>query len=362
MFSHQYMQNVGAAAAESKSMYKGYVNAGIIEGLFAFKIPVYLNMPKTASPSPDIAITETQIHVDNQASEPIFAELLVTTNYAVDLEYRWLLYSYETECWGELVAWDSQKQQITITNLKSGDYLLQGEVRVVGSNNAESVVCGMNYVNEKYKEEGTDDEVDSDHQDDTSFAKPVEEAGEKYASYQGLDFYLDQEGFKRCYSEAGEPIVNQFACDGEFTYYFQLDGTCMRNRLTYHPDGEHILYFDEYGHEVFSNFANVKVTMEGAAVDDYCFFDVYGFLYVNVITYDQTGTKLYYANEYGVMEHGKWFRFSDDAKWADGSAFDRAGGDYGYAMEDCSLMTNQYTYDTNGNLCYMQGNGVAKYN
>ena len=61
------------------------------------------------------------------------------------------------------------------------------------------------------------------------------------------------------------------------------------------------------------------------------------------------------------MDRSKWFRFSDTAKWADGTPFDRAGGDYGYAQSDCSLMTNRYAYDWNGTRCYLQGNGVAKY-
>lgn len=27
-------------------------------------------------------------------------------------------------------------------------------------------------------------------------------------------------------------------------YYFKSDGTPMKDRLTYHPDGEHIIYLD----------------------------------------------------------------------------------------------------------------------
>lgn len=178
----------------------------------------------------------------------------------------------------------------------------------------------------------------------------------------GLMFYKDyQTGNVYCYYEDGTPVINSFACDGEYTYFFQADRTAMKNRLTYHPDGVHIIYFDGDGHEVFSNFANVKKTIAGESVNDYCFFDVYGYLYVDVVTYDKSGKKLYYANEYGVMDRSKWFRFSDTAKWADGTPFDRAGGDYGYATADCSLMTNRYTTDWNGNRCYMQGNGVAKY-
>lgn len=35
--------------------------------------------------------------------------------------------------------------------------------------------------------------------------------------------------------------------DGKWTYYLQYDGTPMKDRLTYHPDGEHIIYLDANG-------------------------------------------------------------------------------------------------------------------
>lgn len=169
--------------------------------------------------------------------------------------------------------------------------------------------------------------------------------------WDGTHYYLD----------SGQMVRNSFFCDGTYTCYLQADGTPMKDRLTYHPDGIHVIYFDEYGHEVFSNFANVKKTIAGVPVDDYCFFDVNGYLYVDVVTYDMTGTVLYYANPYGVLERGKWFGFSDSVAWADGTPFDKAGGKYGYANADGTLMTNQWTYDWEGRMCYMQGNGVALY-
>ena len=184
----------------------------------------------------------------------------------------------------------------------------------------------------------------------------------KFASYDGCDFWRDANGNVTCIRQSdGSSVINEFKCDGTYTYYFQADGTAMRDRLTYHPDGVHVIYFDEYGHEVFSNFANVKKTISGQSVDDYCFFDVYGYLYVDVVTYDQTGTKLYYANPYGVMDRGKWFEFSDSVKWADGTPFDKAGGKYGYANADGTLMKDTYTYNWEGRLVYMQGNGVMMY-
>ena len=180
---------------------------------------------------------------------------------------------------------------------------------------------------------------------------------EAYAKKEGITFVRNV----TCYDSLGNQVINEFKCDGTYTYYFQAAGTAMKDRLTYHPDGVQIIYFDSEGHEIFSDFANVKMTIEGKPVDDYCFFDVYGNLYVDVITYDKEGKKLYYDNPYGVMDRNKWFEFSDTVKWANGTPFDKAGGRYGCAAADGSLITNTWTYDWEGRFCYLQGNGVAVY-
>lgn len=186
--------------------------------------------------------------------------------------------------------------------------------------------------------------------------------GELLASFQGYSFMKDENGSIRCYNEEnGEPIINEFKCDGTYTYYFQADGTAMKDRLTYHPDGVHVIYFDEAGHEVFSNFHHVSKAINGDAVDDYCFFDVYGYLYVDVLTYDQSGYYLLYANPYGRLECYGWFQFSDTVKWADGTPCVGIAGGYGYGQSNGYLLTNTWTNDWNGNACYLQGNGVAKY-
>ena len=204
-----------------------------------------------------------------------------------------------------------------------------------------------------------DDAKVEDKKDDTKVEdkKDIPE-GEKFANYQSCDFYEDEDGNITCYDSKGKQVIDDFKCDGEFTYYFQFDGTAMKDRLTYHPDGIHVIYFDENGHEVFNDFAHVKRSIAGEEVDDYCFFDVFGYLYVDVITWDKTGTVLYYANPYGVLEMGKWFQFSDTVKWGDGRETEGIAGGYGYATEDGTLMTNQFTYDWEGNFCYMQGNGT----
>ena len=165
-------------------------------------------------------------------------------------------------------------------------------------------------------------------------------------SWDGNHYYLAD----------GTMVYNAFFCDGRDTYYLQADGTPMKDRLTYHPDGIHVIYFDVNGHEVFSDFSHISKSIAGADVDDMCFFDVNGYMYVDTLTYDKTGTKLYYVNQYGVLERNGWFQFSG-YEFDAGLGFSGISGGYGYANTDCSLMSNTYTYDWNGNLVYMEGDG-----
>ncbi len=55
LYSHQYMQNIEAPKNEAISMYKKMKNANLLSRNLTFVIPVYENMPATASPSPDTA-------------------------------------------------------------------------------------------------------------------------------------------------------------------------------------------------------------------------------------------------------------------------------------------------------------------
>lgn len=155
----------------------------------------------------------------------------------------------------------------------------------------------------------------------------------------------------------GSKIVNTFFCDGTYTYYLQADGTPMKDRLTYHPDGKHVIYFDSNGHEVFSDFAHVRKSIAGNAVDDYCFFDVYGYMYVDVMTYDKTGKQLIYVNEYGQIERKGWFQFSKTAVWA--GTTKKVGTGWGYGQSSGYLLINAWKYKGTKRL-YLQGNGHAK--
>lgn len=51
-YTHQYMQNISAPTSEAKSIKKLYESANSLESSFVFKIPVYNNMPASASAMP----------------------------------------------------------------------------------------------------------------------------------------------------------------------------------------------------------------------------------------------------------------------------------------------------------------------
>lgn len=163
----------------------------------------------------------------------------------------------------------------------------------------------------------------------------------------------------------GEVDSNEFISDGTYTYYVQNDGTVMKDRLTYHPDGQHVIFFDSEGHEVFNTFAHASNSIEGKAIPDgeQYYFNVYGYMYVNTVTYDATGTKLYYINPYGQLEHNGWFLFDSNAGYGDDpyAKWSFTGSYLGFANYDATLLTNASTFDYNGTPCYMQGNGEAAY-
>lgn len=54
LFWHQYMTNVLAPYSESKSIYTGYQNIGLLDTAINFIIPVYENMPEILAQSPSI--------------------------------------------------------------------------------------------------------------------------------------------------------------------------------------------------------------------------------------------------------------------------------------------------------------------
>ena len=94
-------------------------------------------------------------------------------------------------------------------------------------------------------------------------------------------------------------------------YYFKSDGTPMKNRLTYHPDGEHIIYLDANGAMV----SNTEMVIDGR-------------------TYRFAGNRTEYF-----------------------SAFAN-GRDLGYANADGTLMHSGFSYDPYGRIVFFHWNGM----
>ncbi len=140
------------------------------------------------------------------------------------------------------------------------------------------------------------------------------------------------------YKRNGKTIKDAFFCDGTYTYYLQADGTPMKNKLTYHPNGVDLIYFDEKGHELFDEFRYCK------NVGYTCYFNTYGYLYKNEITF--SNGKTYYLDGTGRMKQSEWFKFYN-------------GVDIGYTNADGSLMNNGFGYDPWGRVVFYHWNGMV---
>ena len=157
---------------------------------------------------------------------------------------------------------------------------------------------------------------------------PFYSLSENGGNWDGNKYYLPD----------GTLVTDAFFFDGNYTYYLQADGTPMKDRLTYHPDGEHIIYLDENGHEAFTNF--VYCTSVGYI----CYFGSDGYLYKDQITF--VGDKTYYLNANGAMEQNGWFQFAN-------------GLDYGFANSDGTLVTTGFSYDPYGRVVFYHWNGMV---
>ncbi|MBO5349425.1 MAG: Ig-like domain-containing protein [Clostridia bacterium] len=75
LFWHQYMTNVLAPYSESKSIYNGYANNGMLDNSINFIIPVYNNMPETPVQNPNIL--QSDFTGDNTK---VYADVTTTLN------------------------------------------------------------------------------------------------------------------------------------------------------------------------------------------------------------------------------------------------------------------------------------------
>lgn len=150
------------------------------------------------------------------------------------------------------------------------------------------------------------------------------------------------------YLADGTLATECFFCDGVCTYYLQNDGTPMKNRLTYHPDGEHIIYFNNLGQEAFNTDVIVQYSITGEEINKNYYFNVYGFMYVDELTF-----------MLGNAEAPEYFDYS-------GARIENTqcllpNGDLVIADKNGILVHNKFTYDAFGRIVYCNWNGcVAK--
>lgn len=82
LFASQYMTNIAAPSGEASITYNGYVNSGLLESAIEFHIPVYNNMPASASPSPDVATYPfeddyTRVYLDDPSDTGVVDEFWI---------------------------------------------------------------------------------------------------------------------------------------------------------------------------------------------------------------------------------------------------------------------------------------------
>ncbi len=76
-----------------------------------------------------------------------------------------------------------------------------------------------------------------------------------------------------------------------------------------------------------------------------CYFDTNGYLYKDEITFDSDGN-VYYLDGNGKLQQNGWFQFAN-------------GCDYGYASSDGTLNNNGFNYDPWGRVVYYHWNGMV---
>ena len=110
-FSHQYMQNVGAALSEGRSAYKSYKDAGLLNSELTFLIPVYDGMPEqpcpdlslgksSYSPSDDIVTYITYSNFPYKSSKTYNAETVGEAEVGIGEQIRiqgWSVHTYGTK-------------------------------------------------------------------------------------------------------------------------------------------------------------------------------------------------------------------------------------------------------------------------
>ncbi len=136
--NHQYMQNIVAPTSEGKNIKKLYAQANSLENTFVFKIPVFDNMPETASTKPterDIVLSapdgyeDATIYLDGvayEARENAGSYMITAPDTKAQSA---VMYKYSEKgvpvgmyCWS--LSYDSNEQAYVVTALPGLEDLL----------------------------------------------------------------------------------------------------------------------------------------------------------------------------------------------------------------------------------------------
>ena len=134
LFSHQYQTAIIAPSSESKKVFKSYYNMGILDSSFVFSIPVYNNMPQTASALP------------NQGNPNNYLNSLKINDRDIDgFDGAKIDYTYH-------VSYDVKNASITASTVNSNATIKNTGTKdlVVGDNNFEIIVTAQNGAEKTY--------------------------------------------------------------------------------------------------------------------------------------------------------------------------------------------------------------------
>lgn len=81
LYNHQYQQNVSAPYTESLDVYDAYESLGILNNSFNFIVPIYENMPNTASVKPGRKIS---LHTENVVVNTLYSPLTVRSGPSIN--------------------------------------------------------------------------------------------------------------------------------------------------------------------------------------------------------------------------------------------------------------------------------------
>ena len=146
-YSHQYMANVEAPNAEAKKTFTAY--SGMMSVPIVFSIPVYNNMPSTASPVPSIVYNPNNwlktLNVDECSLSPTF-------NLAVDQPYS-LIVDYDEEFINISATAVSKKATVLGTGFIPLQVGINQVVITVIAENADQRQYLINVVREEFVQE-----------------------------------------------------------------------------------------------------------------------------------------------------------------------------------------------------------------